>query len=252
MADANFTARRFAGKVIVITGGTSGIGLQTARRIVDEGGTVLVTGNDPHKLASLPDDISGLQIDSSDLTSATALGEAARARFPAIDGLFLNAGIGGVAPIGEITPDFYRRLVDINLGAPLFVIQELAPLLRDGSSILMTTSAAQNKGISQTALYSATKAGVRALARGLARDFAGRSIRVNCVSPGPIDTGFFHHSGRSELQVAALHDRIGATNPTGRLGTTAEVAAVATFLLSDESTYVTGSDYSVDGGEAQL
>lgn len=245
-------AGRFANKVIVITGGTSGIGLHTARRIVEEGGRVFVTGHDPHKLAALPASIPGVLADSADLGCSIMLAEQVRARFGVVDGLFLNAGIGGIASLGEISPDFYRRLVDINLGAPLFAIQELSPIIRDGGSILITASAAQSKGIARTALYSATKAAVRGLVRGLARELADRPVRVNCVSPGPIDTGFFYHSGRSDEQVAALKQHINKTNPLGRLGTPEEVVAVATFLLSDDASYVTGSDYAVDGGEAQL
>lgn len=244
---------RFSGKAIVITGGSSGIGLATAQRIVAEGGRVLVTGTSAAKLAAVrADGIDILENDAADPAAAQALATEAARLFGRIDGAFLNAGIGAGAPLGKITPDLYRKLMDLNVGGVLFGAQALAPLLREGGSMLVTASAAKDKGLAGAAVYSATKGAVRSMVKGLARELAPKGIRVNTISPGPIETPFFERLGRPPEQLKMLEDHIKATNPMGRMGTMDEAAAVATFLLSSEAGFVTGSDYAVDGGEAQF
>jgi NAD(P)-dependent dehydrogenase (short-subunit alcohol dehydrogenase family) len=246
---------RFTNKAVVITGGSSGIGLATARRVVEEGGRVLVTGSDPARLeavrAEMPT-IAVLENDASRPESADALAAEARRLFGEIDAAFLNAGVGTGAPLGQLTPAMYRHLMDVNVGGPLFGIQALAPVMRDGGSFLITASIAKDKGMPASALYSASKGAVRAMARGFARELSPRRIRVNTVSPGPTETDFFKRLGLPDEHIAMVEQHVVATNPLGRMGTAAEVAAVALFLLSDEASYVTGSDYFVDGGEAQL
>lgn len=245
--------QRFSGKAVVITGGSSGIGLATAQRIVREGGRVLITGTNVAKLATVQaDGIAILENDASDPAAAEVLAAEAKRLFGQIDGVFLNAGIGAGAPLGKISVALYRKLMDLNVGGVLFGAQALAPLLRAGGSILVTASAAKDKGMAGAAIYSATKGAVRSMVLGLARELAPRGIRVNTVSPGPIETSFFERLGRPADQMKFLEQHIKATNPMGRMGKVEEAAAVAAFLLSDEAGFVTGSDYAVDGGEAQL
>lgn len=244
---------RFRDKAIVITGGSSGIGLVTAQRIAAEGGRALVTGTNAAKLdAARAGNILTFENDAADPEAAEALAAEVKRVFGAIDGAFLNAGVGGGAPLDQITSAFYRNLIDLNVGGVLFGAKALAPLIREGGSILVTASAAKDKGIATAALYSATKGAVRSLVKGLARELLPRRIRVNSVSPGPIDTPFFERLGIEQDYADLLRQHIDASNPMGRIGTSDEVAAVAAFLLSDEASYVTGADYAVDGGEAQL
>jgi NAD(P)-dependent dehydrogenase (short-subunit alcohol dehydrogenase family) len=226
--------RRFEGKAIVVTGGSSGIGLAVAQRIVAEGGKVLVTGTSMEKLAAAAafrHDIHTIENDAADPSTARILAAEAKRLFGEIDGAFLNAGIGGVAPLDKITPEFFHRLFDLNVAGPLFGAQALVPLMKPGSSI-----------------YSASKGAVRSMVKGLARELVSKAIRVNSVSPGPIETSFYERGGRPRDQLGF----IASNNPLGRMGKPEEAAAVAVFLLSDEASFVTGSDYAVDGGEAQL
>jgi NAD(P)-dependent dehydrogenase (short-subunit alcohol dehydrogenase family) len=244
---------RFSGKSIVITGGSSGIGLETARRIVAEGGRVLITGSNAAKLdAAAGDGIATLVNDAADPAAADALAAEAKRLFGVVDGAFLNAGVGAGAPLGTITPDLFSKLFDLNVGGVLFGAQALAPLIPAGGSILVTASAAKDKGIPHAAIYSATKGAVRSMVLGLARELAPKGVRVNTISPGPIETPFFDRLGLPAEQLEMVQKGIGASNPMGRIGTMEEAAAVAAFLLSSEAGFVTGSDYAVDGGEAQL
>jgi NAD(P)-dependent dehydrogenase (short-subunit alcohol dehydrogenase family) len=247
--------KRFEGKALVVTGGSSGIGLVLAQRVVAEGGKVLVTGTSKEKLAAAAafhHDLHTIVNDAADPLSAPLLAAEARRLFGVIDGAFFNAGIGGVTPLDKVTPEFFYRLFDLNVAGPLFGAQALVPLMKPGSCILITASAAKDKGLPGAAIYSATKGAVRSMVKGLARELASQSIRVNSVSPGPIQTTFYERAGRPRGQLDAFAKYIASTNPLGRMGNAEEAAAVAAFLLSDEASYVTGSDYAVDGGEAQL
>lgn len=246
---------RFSGKSVVITGGSSGIGLAAALRIVAEGGKVLITGANSERLKAVKDahpELNVLQNDARDPEAASVLAETAKELFGKIDAAFLNAGAGAGAMLGGVTPDLYREQVDLNVGGPLFGVQALAPLMADGGSIVITASIAKDKGMPGSALYSATKGAVRALVRGFARELAPRQIRVNAVSPGPIETDFFARLGMPAEQLAYVNESMAQSNPMGRMGRPEEAAAVALFLLSDDASYVTGSDYFVDGGAAQL
>jgi len=246
---------RFTDKAFVITGGSSGIGLTTALGITGAGGKVLVTGSNAEKLkeaAALNPNIRTLLNDAGDLNAASALAAEAKKLFGQIDGVFLNAGKGGGAPLGQITPAMFSELFNLNVGGVVFGAQALAPMLKDGGSIVITASAAKDKGMAGAAIYSATKGAVRSLTKALTRELAPRQIRVNTLSPGPIQTPIFARLGRPPEMLEKLASMIKANNPLGRMGTSEEAAAVALFLLSDESTFVTGSDYAVDGGEAQL
>lgn len=246
---------RFKDQAFVITGGTSGIGLAVARRIIEEGGRVLATGSNPDRLHRLRDAVPGVAVflnDASDLNAAGALAAEARRLFGMLDGVFLNAGVATGAMNSPLTTEGFRRLMDLNVGGPLFGAVALEPLVRDRGSILITASIAKDRAFPGHTLYSATKGAVRAMVRGLARDYAPRGVRVNAISPGPIETDYYSRLGWTPDQLDVVKARIRSTSPFGRLGTPEEAAAVALFLLSDESTYVTGSDYAVDGGMAQI
>lgn len=247
---------RFAGKKVVITGGSSGIGLATAKRIAAEGGELLVTGTNEQRLADLAasePSIHVLKNDARDLAGSGTLGSEARRLFGTIDAAFLNAGTGaGGSLLGDITVEAYRNSLDLNLGGMVFAAQALAPLMQSGGSILMTSSTAKDRGFMGAALYSASKGAVRALARALACELAPKGIRVNALSPGPTDTDFFARLGLPQDAIAEMEQALRDSNPLGRMGSAEDVAAVATFLLSEEARFVTGSDYAVDGGQAQL
>ena len=246
----------FEKKRVLITGGSSGIGLAAAKIIVDQGGQVLVTGSNPDKLArakKLDERIGTLENDARDLDQVEALADGVRSTLGHVDGLFLNAGKGAHSPLGKITPAFFDEIYHLNVAGPLFQVQALLPLFTEnGGAIVITSSNAAHRGYPGNAVYCGTKGAVVAMARSLARDLVEKNIRVNTVSPGPIATDFFERLGGSEEAGQRMEKYIEAGHPMGRLGTPEEAANVALFLLSDASGYVTGADYMVDGGSAQF
>jgi NAD(P)-dependent dehydrogenase (short-subunit alcohol dehydrogenase family) len=243
---------RFQGKSVVITGGSSGIGLATAQRICAEGGQVLVTGTSEKRLAearaALPEGSIAIANDAGDPAAAEALAEAAREAFGEVDGLFLNAGFGGFGANDQVDAGAFDRMSDVNVRGPVLQMSAFHPLLKDGGSVVITASVSPYLGQAQAAVYAATKGAVTALARSWAADLAGRNIRVNSIAPGPIATNFAEGLEMSEEQKAQFGEYLMNAVPLRRLGTAEEVAAVACFLLSDEASYVTGSQYMVDGG----
>ena len=248
---------RFEGKRVLITGGTNGIGLATAKRIVAEGGEVAVTGTSQEHLdqagRELPSASLVLRNDASDPQAAKDLAAKVKDQMGELDAVYLNAGYGGQTPIGDTEPDQFDQMMNVNVRGPILQMNELAPLIKDGGAVLMTSSVAPHIGMPQGSVYAATKASNASMARNWARELADRNIRVNTVAPGPIDTGFFDRysdesGGMSEQDMKEMHQRIKQQVPLGRVGNADEVAAVATFLLSDDASYVTGSEYMVDGG----
>ena len=244
--------KRFTDKTILITGGTSGIGLATAKRIVEEGGSVIVTGTTQSHLddaaAALPEGTLVLQNDASDPQAAKDLVECINDQVGQIDGAYLNAGFGANMATEDVDAEGFDAMMDVNVRGAALHMAGLKPLIKDGGAVLLTSSVAPYLGGAQGAVYAATKAACLALARSWARDLAGRNIRVNAVAPGPIETNFFDAFGKGEEDAEKLREQISGRVPLKRMGKPEEVAAVAAFLLSSDAAYVTGSEYMVDGG----
>ncbi|GAB4584658.1 SDR family oxidoreductase [Nocardia sp. IFM 10818] len=238
---------RFDGKIALVTGGSSGMGLATAHRLAAEGAQVIITGRDKSRLdeavAQIGDRATGIPGDATILTDIETLATTIRDRYGRLDVVFANAGIGSFQPIADVTESEFYRVLDANFKAAFFTIQQSLPLLADNGSIIINASFGLHRGFAATALYSATKAAVHNLTRTLAAELAPRAIRVNSVSPGYIDTPAF----RAELPVAA-QNAAATTVVAGRVGSVDEVAAAVAFLASPEASYINGTDLLIDGG----
>ena len=243
---------RFDGKRILITGGTSGIGLATAKRIVEEGGEVAVTGMSQEHLdeagRSLPSGSLVLRNDASDPEDARALAEKVGEQMGGLDGLYLNAGYGKFWPVEDTEVEAFDQIMNVNVRGPALHMKHLKEHLNDGAGVLLTSSVAPYLGQAEGAVYAATKASCLAFARAWARDLAPSGIRVNSVAPGPISTNFMAGLGLSDDEKEEFKEQVTSQVPLGRMGEADEVAAVCCFLLSDDAAYVTGSEYFVDGG----
>ncbi|WP_194835805.1 glucose 1-dehydrogenase [Nocardia sp. XZ_19_369] len=243
------SSSRFDDKIALITGGTSGMGLATARRLLDEGARVVITGRDKARLDAAVQELGGadrvlaVSGDAANLADLDALTAAVQDRFGRLDVVFANAGIGAFQQIADVTEAEFYRVVDINFKAAFFTIQKTLPLLADHGAIVINASFAVHRGSPGAALYSATKAAVHNLARTLAAELAPRGIRVNSVSPGYTATPAFEAEASADVQAA-----LGATVAAGRIGTSEEVAGAVAFLASDEGAYINGHDLLIDGG----
>jgi NAD(P)-dependent dehydrogenase (short-subunit alcohol dehydrogenase family) len=242
----------YDGKRVVITGGTSGIGLATAKFLADRGARVLVTGRSPASLEKTRAALgSDALIEVGDAFSGIgALAERAATELGGVDLLVLNAGAAPTALVTETTEEQWDAGFDINAKAPFFTLQKFLPLMPAGSAVVLTTSVSNAKGIATTSVYSAAKAALRSLTRTFARELIERDIRVNAVSPGPVDTGILERTMPAETAQQFLA-QMKADNPMHRLGDPEEVARAIAFL-GFEATYTTGAEFPVDGGSSQL
>jgi NAD(P)-dependent dehydrogenase (short-subunit alcohol dehydrogenase family) len=243
-------------KIALITGGTSGIGLATAKAFVSEGAHVFITGRREAELAAAVKEIgrnvTGMQGDVSNLGDLDRLYAEIKQARGRLDIVFANAGVGKLAAFGTITEELYDWTFDINVKGLLFTVQKALPLLPDGASIILNSSVVGSKGMPINSVYSATKAAIRSFARTWTTDLKDRRIRVNAVSPGSIDTpGLSGLLGSSETGQQRLKN-ISNNVPLGRLGTPDEIAKAVVFLASDDASFVTGAELFVDGGFAQV
>ena len=247
---------KLEGKIALITGGNSGIGLATAKRFVNEGAYVFITGRREPELAATVKEIgrnvTGVQGDVSNLADLDRLFEQIKREKGKLDIVFANAGVARFAALGTITEEFYDSIFDINVKGLLFTVQKALPLLPDGASIILNASIVASKGLPANSVYSATKAAIRSFARTWTTDLKDRRIRVNAVSPGSIDTpGLSNLLASSETGQQRMK-MISNAVPLGRLGKPDEIARAVVFLASDDSSYVTGTELFVDGGFAQV
>jgi NAD(P)-dependent dehydrogenase (short-subunit alcohol dehydrogenase family) len=247
---------KLEGKIALITGGNSGIGLATAKRFVNEGAYVFVTGRRDAELAvavkEIGENVTGVQGDVANRGDLDRLFAQVNREKGRLDIVFANAGIAKFAALGTITEEFYHSIFDINVKGVLFTVQMALPLLPDGASIILNSSIVGSKGLSMNSIYSASKAALRSFARTWTTDLKDRRIRVNAISPGSIDTPGL--SGLLDSAKAGEERRkmIAAVTPLGRFGTPDEIAKAVVFLASDDSSYITGIELFVDGGFAQV
>jgi NAD(P)-dependent dehydrogenase (short-subunit alcohol dehydrogenase family) len=246
---------RLKDKIALITGGTTGIGLATAQLFIEEGATVIVTGRNPETLEKAEQILGAsghvIAADTGDLEAIKNLISIVKEKFKRIDALFVNAGIAKFGKVADVTPEMFDEMFNINVRGAFFTVQHALPLMPDGSAILLMASVAASKGNGTASIYSASKAAVRSFGRTLAGDLLPRRIRVNTISPGPIETpilGKLDNPGGADAIRKAFIEGV----PMKRMGHADEVAKAALFLLSDESSFTTGGELFVDGGKVDL
>jgi len=249
-------SQKLAGKIAVITGGSSGIGLAAAKRFVSEGAYVFITGRRQDMLDDAVKDIgsnvTAVQGDVSNFADLDRLFETVKQQKGRLDILFANVGWGEFVPLGSITEEHFDKTFGMNVKGLVFTVQKALPLLQDGSSIILNASITSSTGTDAFSVYSASKAAVRSFARCWALDLKSRKIRVNVVSPGPTDTPGLRNLAPTKEQLAKFKANIAASIPLGRIGSPDEVASAVLFLASDDSSFITGIELFVDGGMAQI
>lgn len=247
---------RFNGKVVLVTGGNSGMGFTTAKRIVQEGGRVIITGRDEKTLKQaqleLGANAEAIRADVSNLKEIDSLMSTIKTKYGHLDGLFANAGIANFQPIEAVTEADFDQLFNTNVKGVYFTLQKAAPLMAKGGAIVVNASVVASRGGDGVSVYAATKAAVRSMARTFSSSLLPRGVRVNAVSPGPIETPIWGRGGLPAGAVEGTKKAFAEANPMGRYGTTDEISAAVTFLLSSESSYIVGTELTVDGGMNQL
>lgn len=245
-----------ASKKGVVTGGTTGIGFAAAQMMIAAGAEVIITGQNQERLddavAKLGDKASGVLAPAQDPDSARAIADAVAARFGTIDFLFANAGVTWPAPLGQIDAENAAQQLAINVTGPLLTVQALQPYLVKGASVFFTTSDLNRKGVPGMAVYSASKAALRSIARTLAAELKDAGVRVNTIAPGPVETPIYSKLGLSEEQLNGMAEGLKAQIPMGRFGNPVEIAGAAVFLASDASSFMLGEEITIDGGWASL
>ena len=250
------STNKLAGKIALVTGGTSGIGLATAKRFVSEGAHVFITGRRQPELDAavkqIGSNVTGIRSDVSNLADLDRVYAEIKSAKGRIDVLFANAGGGSLAPLGQITEAHFDQTFNTNVRGLLFTVQKALPLMPPGSSIILTASTTSVKGTPAFSVYSATKAAVRSFARNWTLDLKERKIRVNAISPGLVPTPGYDLLGLTKEQVQGFVDSMVPFIPLGRAGVPDEIAKAVVFLASDDSSFVNGIELFVDGGMAQI
>ena len=244
------------GKTALVTGGSSGIGIETAKVLQNNGARVAITGRDAAKLdaalKTLGGDAIAVQADISKMDDLGRVQSEIGTSFGTLDILFANAGVAFNTPLGKTDEEMYHRLMDVNVKGTFFTVQSVLPLLSDGASIILNTSWLNQVGTPKKTLLSASKAAVRSFARVMSAELSDRAIRVNCVSPGTIETPIHRGPDETDAHFQAYVDRIGEQVPAGRMGKPQDIAAAVLFLASDASSYMLGAEIVIDGGRAEL
>jgi NAD(P)-dependent dehydrogenase (short-subunit alcohol dehydrogenase family) len=248
--------KRLQGKVAVVTGGNSGIGLASAQRLKEEGARVAITGRSQKTLDEaaklLGGDTLAIQSDVSKAGEIEKVYETVSKKFGKIDILFANAGVAKFLPVTAVTEGHYDEQFDINTKGAYFTIQKALPFLNDGASVILNTSVVSNQGLPMGSVYAATKAAMRSLTRSFASALVDRGIRVNAVAPGPIETPIFGRTGLSKADIDGFAADVISKVPMKRFGKSEEVASAVAFLASSDASYVTGIELNVDGGMGQI
>jgi len=247
---------RLNNKVALITGGNSGIGFATAKEFLEQGATVIITGRSETGLAQAKKELNGqvhtILSNTSSLSDIRNLSKEVKKITPHLDVVFINAGIGKFAPIEAVTEEHFDEQFNTNVKGAYFTIQELLPVIKDGGSIILNTSVAAHMGMATGSVYSATKAALLNMARTISAELLPRKIRVNAISPGPVATPILGKTGMTAEQVDGVKSSLEQQVPIGRFGDPSEIAKVATFFASDDSSFVLGTELIADGGMVTL
>jgi len=248
--------KKLEGKVAVITGGNSGIGLATAQAFSAQGAKVVIMGRDKATLEDAQKSINGechtVQGDVQNLDDLDRLYRETKDAYGSVDLVVANAGVATFQPLADVTPETFGTMNDINVRGLFFTVQKALPILNDGGSVVLISSIVNEKGFPGTSVYSATKGAVRSFARTMTSELAPRNIRVNSISPGPIETPIYGRLGVPEDQLEGMKEGFVSMVPLARMGRPEEIASTALFLASDDASYITGIDIAVDGGLAQV
>ena len=247
---------RLLNKRTLITGGTTGIGLETARQFLAEGARVVITGSNPETLAQarieLGNEVVVLKSDAGSVPDQKALVAVLKEKFDRIDSVFLNAGVAEFRPIEAFDESAYDRMLAINLKGPFFLMQSLLPILANPASIILNTSINARMGVPNSSVYAASKAGLISMARTLSGELISRGIRINAISPGPISTPIYGKLGLRPDQLRGMAGHLRSHIPAGRFGSAVEIAKAVVFFASDESLFIVGSELVIDGGMSNI